>query len=340
MSKKPELGDASQLPEDTASDCVTEASSTAALERALAHAKRWLGDLESRSVYPTADLETLRNGFGGSIPEKGTAPEQVIDDLVGLADDGHTGSASGRFFAWVIGGSLTSALAADWLVSTWDQNAAIYSCGPSVSVIEETAGAWVLDLLDLSRDASFAFTTGCQMAHVTSLAAARHALLKAHGWSSEDDGLFGAPKIRVLVTTHRHESIDRAVRFLGMGRNSIEQIPTSDSGHTTASLLKTALDKSDSPTIVVLKAGDLNTGAYDNFAELIPISQSENAWVHVDGAFGLFARASRSKQSLVEGIDRADSRLETDGHECRRDTKAARPRSFSRRTLLFRACIS
>lgn len=289
-------------------------SATLALEHALDHAKTWLNRLDSRPVCPTTDLASLRNRLGGALPERGLLPERVIDELVELSESGHMGSASGRFFAWVIGGSLTSALAADWLVSTWDQNAAIYACGPSVSVIEETAGAWILELLDLPRESSFAFTTGCQFAHVTSLATARHALLKRRGWNVEEEGLFGAPRLTVLTTAQRHESIERAVRFLGIGRKSIKLIPMNESGEATAAGLSAALEDIDGATIVVLNAADLNIGACDNFRELIPIAHAAKAWVHIDGAFGLFARASRSRRHLVDGVDLADS-WATDAHK-------------------------
>lgn len=248
------------------------------------------------------------------MPDRGSPPEHVIDELVALSEGGHMGSAGGRFFAWVIGGSLTSALAADWLVSTWDHNAAIYACGPSVSVIEETAGEWIKELLDLPREASFAFTTGCQSAHVTSLAAARHALLMCHGWNVEEEGLFAAPRLKVLTTAQRHESIERAVRFLGFGRQCVELLPTNETGQATAAGLSAALENNDDLAVVVLNAADLNTGVCDDFRELIPIARAANAWVHIDGAFGLFARASRSKRHLVDGVDLADS-WATDAHK-------------------------
>ncbi len=301
------------IHDDAIKNSVTR-SATLALDHALDHAKTWLDRLDSRPVAPETDLATLRNRLGGVIPDRGMSPERVIDELVALSESGHMGSASGRFFAWVIGGSLTSALAADWLVSTWDQNAAIYTCGPSVSVIEETAGAWILELLDLPREASFAFTTGCQSAHVTSLAAARHSLLMRQGWNVEEEGLFTAPPLTVLTTAQHHESIDRAVRFLGVGRKSIKLIPMNENGQATAAGLSTALKDNDGPTIVVLNAADLNIGACDDFNELIPIAHDADAWVHIDGAFGLFARASRAKRHLLNGVDLADS-WATDAHK-------------------------
>ena len=287
---------------------------TTALELALGHARMWLSGLDDRSVGATVDLNTLRQRIGGALPRTGQAPEDVITELTAVTDGGHLGSASGRFFAWVIGGALDSALAADWLVSTWDQNAALHGCGPAVAVVEETAGAWMKELLDLPREASFAFTTGCQLAHFTSLAAARHAVLRRVGWNVEDEGLFRAPPVHVFTNEHRHGSVERAARYLGFGRNSLRPLPTGGDGRVSASGLEASLRNAPATSIVVLNAADLNIGACDGFRELIPIAHAANAWVHIDGAFGLFARASRSKRHLVDGIDLADSWV-TDGHK-------------------------
>ena len=238
----------------------------------------------------------------------------MIDELVAATEGGQLGSASGRFFAWVIGGALPSALAADWLASTWDVNATIYACGPAAAVVEEVAGAWVKDVLDLPRDASFAFTTGCQLAHTTCLAAARHAVLKGAGWDVEADGLVGAPAIRVLATEQRHGSIERALRLLGVGTRALQPLPTGDDGRLAHSAMREALAAGSGPTIVILDAADLNVGACDPFSELIPLAQAAGAWVHIDGAFGLWARASRNHRHLVEGVQLADS-WATDAHK-------------------------
>ena len=175
----------------------------AALDRAHHHATRWLDELDTRSVATTTTLEQLRARLGVPLEEHGADPARIIDDLAAATEGGLIGSPSGRFFAWVIGGTLQSALAADWLTSAWDQNAGMYATAPAAAIAEEVAGAWLLDLLDLPRDASFAFVTGCQMAHVTALAAAREGVLRAAGWSVERDGLFGAPWIRVLDPSAR-----------------------------------------------------------------------------------------------------------------------------------------
>jgi aromatic-L-amino-acid decarboxylase len=284
------------------------------LSRALVHASAFLDGLDHRPVAATLNAATLRARLGKPLSAQGQAPEQVIDDLVADTDGGHLGSTGGRFFAWVIGGALPSALAADWLVSTWDNNAALYACGPAAGVVEEVAGAWVKDILGLPAEASFAFTTGCQMAHLTCLAAARHAVLRDRGWDVERDGLHGAPAIRVLATEHRHGSIDRALRFLGIGTAALVPMPTDEHCCVAPETLAQALAASDSPTIVVLDAADLNVGAYDDFATLIPMARQAGAWVHLDGAFGLWAGASPRHRAKVAGVEQANS-WATDAHK-------------------------
>ncbi len=285
-----------------------------ALQRAQHHAATWLNGLDERPVAAVADLSTLRARLDLPLPERGTDPERVIDELVAMTEGGHLGSASGRFFAWVIGGSLTSALAADWLTTTWDQNAALYSTAPAAAVVEEVAGAWIKELLDLPRDASFAITSGCQLAHFTCLAAARHAVLHRTGWDVGVEGLSGAPPIRVLVNEQNHGSITRAVRFLGLGTRQLQALPTDQADRIAPATLERALAVHPGPTIVVLNAADLNIAAMDPFAELIPLAHAAGAWVHIDGAFGLIARVSRSKRHLLAGVEAADS-WATDGHK-------------------------
>ena len=287
---------------------------SAALARAVYHANAWLDGLDTRSVAATATFDALRRKLGGAVPVEPTAADRVIDDLVAACEGGHLGSAGGRFFAWVVGGSLASALAADWLTAVWDQNAAVAVCGPAASVAEEVAGAWLKDLLELPAEASFAFTTGCQLAHFTCLAAARLAILRRCGWDVNADGLGGAPPIRVITSEHRHGSIDHAVRFLGLGTKNLVPIRTDAAGRMLPDSFAQALDGPERPTIVVLDAADLNVAAFDSFTTLIPMARAAGAWVHVDGAFGLFARASRERRYLVAGVEGADS-WATDGHK-------------------------
>ena len=285
-----------------------------ALSRAQYHATSWLSSLGSSPINATASEQQLRRAFDCRLPDTGAPADEVIDFIANNARDGLLGSPGGGFFAWVIGGSLPSALAADWLVSAWDQNAALYACSPASAIIEEVAGEWLKQLFDLPREASFAFTTGCQMAHMTALAAARYALLDAKGWNVEEDGLFGAPPIAIFTTEHHHGSVERALRYLGFGRKSIVPVKTDVSGGMNPGALTRALQTHPGPSIVVLNAADLNAGIFDDFNRLIPIAKSFGAWTHIDGAFGLFARASKSRMHLVDGIDQADSWV-TDGHK-------------------------
>jgi glutamate/tyrosine decarboxylase-like PLP-dependent enzyme len=287
---------------------------TKALDYAHDAAKAWIAGLDARPVAARATLSQLRNTFQHALPETGMKAEEVIRWIAENANDGMLGSAGGRFFAWVIGGGLESALAADWLVATWDQNAALYACSPAAAVIEEAAGEWIKSLLDLPREASFAFTTGCQLAHMTSLAAARYAVLKRANWDVENDGMFGAPRVTIMTNDQKHGSVERAVRYLGFGRASFVPLQTDDVGHVTPQALERALANAAGPIIVILNAADLNVGACDPFTKLIPMAKQAGAWVHIDGAFGLFARASRRHRAQLEGVEQADS-WATDGHK-------------------------
>jgi glutamate/tyrosine decarboxylase-like PLP-dependent enzyme len=282
------------------------------LDLALSAALRHLEALDTAPVSAGASLAELRGRLGRALTDDGLDAEQVVSELLRDVEGGLIGSAGGRFFGWVIGGAVPSSLAADWLASTWDQNAGLYAAGPAAAVVEEVAGGWLKELLGLPAAASFAFVTGCQMAHTTCLAAARHAVLERRGWDVEQRGLFGAPPIRVVTSAERHGTIERALRLLGMGRDCVVDLAADEQGRLSPAALEAALD--DSPTIVVLQAGDLNIGAYDPFAELIPIAQRRGAWVHVDGAFGLWANASPQYRHLLEGVEAADS-WATDGHK-------------------------
>ena len=283
---------------------------TAALDYALDH----LASLDLASVAATSSLAELRDRIDLPLNEAGIDPVQVVSELAAGVEGGLLGSAGGRFFGWVIGGSLPAALAADWLTSAWDQNAGLYATAPAAAVVEETAGRWLKELLHLPATASFALVTGCQMAHVTCLAAARHAVLARCGRDVEQDGLAGSPPIRILTSVERHSSLPRAARLLGIGERSIVALPSGEDGRLAPEILEQALAASDAPTIVVLQAGDLNLGAFDDFATLIPIAHRHHAWVHVDGAFGLWAAASPAHRHLMRGCDQADS-WSTDGHK-------------------------
>ena len=283
-------------------------ATTRALDTAASAAKTYLAGLDTAPVGATATLAELRARLDVGMADIGVAAEQVVADLVAATAGGLNGIAGGRLFAWVNGGALPAALATDWLVSAWDQNAGLTAVSPAASAVEEIAGAWLKDVLDLPRHASFALTTGCQMAHVTCLAAARHAILARVGWNVEADGLAGAPPIVVLANDQRHSSIDRALRLLGIGTKALVPLSTGDDGRIAPDTLDAALTAvAGRPTIVALNAADLNIGGCDDFVALIPRAHAADAWVHVDGAFGLWARASPAHRHLVAGVEAADS---------------------------------
>ncbi len=287
----------------------------ALLKATLGHALDYLSGLPDGPVAPACSLAALRTQLEIPLPDQPRDPRAVIDELVHHVDGGLAGNAGGRFHAWVIGGSVPAALAADWLTSVWDQNAGMYAVAPAAAVVEEVCGKWLLDLLGLPSQSSFALVTGCQMAHVTCLAAARNHVLGRQGWDVEQRGLMGAPPLRILTGDQRHGTIERAVRLLGLGRDCITDIDTDQNGQLRGPALAAALrEQPDAPTIVLLQAGDLNTGSFDPFPEVIPISHRHNAWVHVDGAFGLWAAASETYRHFTTGMDQADS-WATDGHK-------------------------
>jgi glutamate/tyrosine decarboxylase-like PLP-dependent enzyme len=293
----------------------TNAQFREALQTALQAALTHLEGLAHTSVAATVDRATLRKRLGKQFTNEGLPPEQVVAELVEDVEGGILGFAGGRFFGWVAGGSLPAALAADWLTATWDQNSVLYASGPAAAVVEEVAGGWLKEMLGLPARASFGFASGCQMAHLTCLASARHAVLAERGWDVEQQGLCGAPRIRILANGQRHGSIERAVRLLGLGRAQVTGLPTDNAGRLQPEALKKELESdSAAPAIVVLQAGDICTGACDHFEEVIPIAKNHGAWVHVDGAFGLWAAASPRYKHLVKGVEEADS-WATDGHK-------------------------
>ena len=284
------------------------------LDRAHAHARAFLESLDSRPVAARAGIEELRSRLLRPLPQEGCDPAEVVDELAMAADPGLHTSTGGRFFGWVIGGALPAAVAADWLTSVWDQNAGAYAVSPAAAIIEEAVGAWLKEVLGLPSHASFGLVTGCQMAHVTCLLAARHELLRRRGWDVEARGLYAGPPIRILASDTHHASVDRAARMLGLGSDAIVEVASDELGRICAAALEQALAASKDPAIVVLQAGELCTGAFDDFASLIPVAQAAGAWVHVDGAIGLLAAASRSRRHLVCGVELADS-WATDGHK-------------------------
>ena len=283
----------------------------AAFDAALHH----LHHLDTCPVAATATLAELRQALSKPLTAGGIPAEQVVRELAKDVAGGLIGNSSGRFYGWVMGGATPASLAADWMASAWDQNAAVYACSPAAAVAEEVSGAWLKELLGLPAAASFALVTGCQMAHVTCLAAARHWLLERRGWDVEERGLAGSPAIRILTGSERHGSIDRAVRLLGLGRASIRVLASDEQGRLRPEALAAALAEDPAaPAIVLLQAGDLHIGTYDLFPALIPLARAAGAWVHVDGAFGLWAAASPRHAHLLAGAATADS-WATDGHK-------------------------
>jgi glutamate/tyrosine decarboxylase-like PLP-dependent enzyme len=284
------------------------------LKRAAQLADEYIASFDHHRVSEEPDPEVLRERLYKELTDDGLPPLQVINELAKDAREGLLNTGGGRFFGWVIGGGIPVSIAADWLTSAWDQNAAAYACSPSAAIIEEVVAGWLKDILGLPQQASFAFVTGCQAAHITALAAARHRVLADKGWFVEEQGLAGSPPIRVLVGEH-HETLLRALRHLGIGTNAVVQVAMHDDGTIDVGALAVELEKnSDMPTIVSLAAGDLNRGAFDPFDEVCDLAHSFNAWVHIDGAFGLWTASSKRLRHLVKGIEKADS-WATDAHK-------------------------
>jgi len=284
------------------------------LSAAAGHAAAYLESLPERPVVASRDAPAARAALRDALPDVPTDDRRVLDELVEDAEPGITAMGSPRFFGFVIGGTLPVALAADWMASTWDQNAGLASPTPAAAAIEEVAGAWVIDLLGLPRDASFAFVTGCQMAHATALAAARNRVLADAGWEVERDGLTGAPPVRVIATQERHVTVDRALRLLGLGTACVEPVAADERGAMLPEELERRLAAAGGPAIVCAQAGDVNTGAVDPLDEVCDAAGRAGAWVHVDGAFGLWAAASPRRRGLLRGCERADS-WATDAHK-------------------------
>ncbi|HET6342486.1 MAG TPA: aminotransferase class V-fold PLP-dependent enzyme [Gemmatimonadota bacterium] len=284
------------------------------LRRTAELAERWLADLAGRPVGAGAGLAELRAALGAPLPERGASSEQVVEELARAAEPGLVASAGPRFFGFVIGGSHPAALGADWLVSAWDQNPGLYAASPAVAVIEETAARWVLELLSLPPTASVGFVTGAHMANFTALAAARHEVLRRVGWDVEEWGLEGAPPLHVLVGTEAHVSIAGALRLLGFGAGRIRPIPADGQGRMQAGPLAEALEGVRGSVIVVAQAGNVNSGAFDPLDEIADLAAERGAWLHVDGAFGLWAAVSETLRPLVAGAGRADS-WATDAHK-------------------------
>ena len=284
------------------------------LDRAHAHASGYLRGQPGRHVGARADRGELLSALHVPLARHGEAGEEVIDLLAAQAERGAIASGSPRYFGFVIGGTYPVALAADWLATTWDQNAGIYATSPLSAVVEEVTGDWLLELFDLPRESEVGFVTGCQMASFTCLAAARHAVLRRAGWDVEADGLSGAPRINLIASAESHVTIDVALRYLGLGTRALQRVDSDAQGRMRADRLRELLATLEGPTIVCAQAGNVNTGAFDALREIGETANAHGAWLHVDGAFGLWARASRAHRALADGIELADS-WATDAHK-------------------------
>jgi glutamate/tyrosine decarboxylase-like PLP-dependent enzyme len=288
------------------------------LGRAAAVSAAYRASLADRPVGPTVDLDAVRAALGGPLPAGPTAPADVLDDLVAGADPALVATAGPRFFGFVIGGSLPAATAADMVAAGWDQNGFSAATSPAALVTEEVAGGWLKELLGLPASASVGFVTGGQAANTTGIAAARHHVLAEAGWDVERDGLHGAPPVRVVTSVERHATVDRALRLLGLGTRGLVEVAVDANGAVDVADLGRALagdgGGAGTPTIVVAQAGNVNTGACDDLRGVCALAREHGAWVHVDGAFGLWAAASPATAHLVDGIEQADS-WACDGHK-------------------------
>ena len=282
----------------------------AALERAYRHAEAWLGSLDDRPVPPTIDTDEVVRRLG-DLPDGPTPAAEVVDLLAQACEPGLVAIPSGRFFGMVIGGTLPAALGADWLTSAWDQNTGLRALTPAAAAVEEVAGRWLLDLLGLPGESAVGFVTGATMANFTCLAAARDTVLMRSGHDIRQ-GLVGGPRVRVVVGAERHPAVDLPLRFLGLGEPDV--VPVDAQGRIRPDALASALDRGDGPTIVVLQAGNIHSGDFDPFAECGAIAHGHGAWVHVDGAFGLWAAVSPRWVDDVRGLAEADS-WATDAHK-------------------------
>jgi glutamate/tyrosine decarboxylase-like PLP-dependent enzyme len=281
-----------------------------AAREAIAYRKR----VENCSEAEIATFAQELALFDGPLPEEPTNPEQVIEELVAKASPGLRSMTSPTFFGWVIGGSHPAGVAADWLTSAWGQNAGNFAAAPAAAAAEQVAANWLLELLGLPRTASVGFVTGATMANFVALAAARGDQLRQAGWDVEKDGLFGAPPIEVLIGRDAHATVYSALRYLGFGSGRVTVIESDDAGRMRPDSLKAALAVRQGLAIVIAQAGQINTGACDSFAEICSIAHTRGAWVHVDGAFGLWAQASKRLRHLTRGVEEADS-WATDGHK-------------------------
>ena len=283
-------------------------------ERTAVYALAFREALPERLQRPEASYREMQKIFDEPTPETGLPATIVIDDLVARAKRGLSAMAGPRFFGWVLGASHPVGVAADWLTSAWGQNAGGHTPTPAAAAVEEAAARWLLDILDLPRESSVGFVTGATIANFVCLAAARSEVLRRLGWDVEADGLFGAPAIQVLIGEDAHTSVFSALQFLGLGGNRVTRVATDEQGRMKTPAFAEAAKAAHSPLIAIAQAGQINTGAFDPLSEIAEVAHEHGAWLHVDGAFGLWARACPQHAHLARGIERADS-WATDGHK-------------------------
>ena len=297
-------------------DSIPTTDTARLLSRTAELATDYLTSLAERPVSRPVDLAALRSAMGGPLPDGPTDPLEVVEALSTAADPGIVATAGPRFFGFVIGGSLPAALAADWMASAWDQNGAMYVISPAAAVAEEVAAEWLIDLLDLPPGTSVGFVTGATMANFTALAAARHGVLARAGWDVDRHGLQGAPPVTVVTHAGTHVTVYASLSMLGMGREGegVRRIAADDRGRMRVDELREILARIDGPTIVCAQAGNVNPGAFDPFEEIIAVAHEHDAWVHIDGAFGIWAAAVPSLRHLIAGHQDADS-WSTDAHK-------------------------
>lgn len=280
------------------------------LTRTAAHGAAYLERLDARAVSPASEAVAALAQFDEPVPAEPLAPSEVLDMLCEIGSPATVASAGPRYFGFVTGGSLPAALAANWLASAWDQNAGLSVMSPVSAKLEEVALRWLIELLNLPAGSGGAFTTGATMANFTALAAARHRVLATAGWNVEVDGLFGAPPITVIVGDEVHVSLVKALGLLGLGRDRVQRVAVDGQGRMRVD----RLPRISGPTIICVQAGNVNSGASDPVGEIVAAAHAANAWVHVDGAFGLWAAVVPARAHLVAGVETADS-WATDAHK-------------------------
>lgn len=277
------------------------------LKRTCEIANEYLDTVGDRPVARSVEFPALLASMGGDLPLIGEDSLQLIEELWKTADPGLVATVGPRYFGFVVGGSLPAAVAADWLTTTWDQNGGLYVLSPAAAAAELIAGGWLIDLLGLPKESSVGFVTGGTMANFTGLAAGRHALFRGLNWDVEERGLIGAPEITVVTNDESHVSIFASLQMLGLGRGRVVRVPADGQGRMQVAELRRLLGDIHTPVLVCAQAGNVNTGAFDPVPEIAAVLQDRPAWLHVDGAFGLWAASSPKHQALARGLELADS---------------------------------